>query len=110
MTLNITATVTVTDFIEAPVCESCSDYVDFPDNKLIQIDDGSIHEGTWVHYGNHEERCPGQDDDDTEDVAEPTRTRDGKWFVVAFDSSGSEVIGSRSARPAVVDSTAVAAS
>lgn len=94
--------ITLIDFIEAPVCETCCDYVDYPNNKLIQIKDGSIEDGRWVHYGNHEERCPGQDDDDTEDVAEPLLSRDGKWFIVAFNCDGSTVFGTRRVVPAEV--------
>lgn len=71
---------TAAEFVKAPVCATCSDYVDYPGNKLIARD------GEWLHYETAESRCPGQEDDDTDDEAEPLM--EGDRYVVAYDESG----------------------
>jgi hypothetical protein len=77
--------VTLASFIEAPVCANCHDYVDFPDCKLI------VRRRGWVHYGTGGVRCPGQENDGTDDRGEPLI--DHGWYVVAFDSLGLPVCG-----------------
>ena len=77
--------ITLATFIEAPVCANCHDYVDFPDCKLIARRRG------WVHFGTGSVRCPGQDDDSTDDRGDPL-IEHGR-YVVAFDPLGLPVRG-----------------
>lgn len=77
--------VTLANFIEAPVCANCCDYVDFPDCKLIARKRG------WVHFGTGSVRCPGQEDDDTDDRGEPLI--DSGWYVISFDPAGQPICG-----------------
>ena len=78
-------TATLASFIEAPVCANCSDYVNFPGCKLISRRRG------WLHFSTGELRCPGQEDDDTDDRGEPLIVR-GR-YVIGFDSVGLPVCG-----------------
>lgn len=52
-------------FEAAPCCGSCYDCVD--DCKIVERKRG------WVHVSNNSVRCPGQEDDDTDDRAYPLR-------------------------------------
>jgi hypothetical protein len=77
--------ITFTGFIEAPVCATGVDYVDFPGCKLIARKRG------WVHFSTGDVRCPGQEDDDTDDRGEPLIDR-GR-YVIGFDPVGLYVCG-----------------
>lgn len=50
----------------APTCDNCDDYVDEPGCRIVWRKRG------WVHVANNSVRCPGQEDDDTDDRAEPS--------------------------------------
>lgn len=49
---------------QPPVCANCHEYAG-ADARIIQ------RAGEWVHISTDEARCPGQGEDDTDDVAEP---------------------------------------
>jgi len=75
----------------APLCETCYDYVD--DCKVVLVD------GEWVHIENGLARCPGQEDDDTDDTAAPLTSPDNgraltaRHYVIGFDGAGHEILG-----------------
>lgn len=92
--------VTLAGFIEAPVCANCYDYVDFPGCKLIARQRG------WVHFSSGQRRCPGQEDDDTDDRGEPLIVRG--WYVIGFHPMGLPVCGTVRAVTAAVPSPAPA--
>lgn len=69
---------------QAPVCENCYDYAD--DSKIVERKRG------WVHVCNNSMRCPGQEDDDTDDRAEPLRDWRTGRYVVGFDKDGNDVL------------------
>lgn len=57
------------------VCRTCVDYAE--DHAVLVLVDGE-----HVHECNGSARCPGQEDDDTDDVAEPMSFTD---FLDEFD-------------------------
>lgn len=76
-----------------PLCATCYDYVD--DSQVV------LRKGGWVHAKTDSAYCPGQEDDDTGDYAEPLTSPDrgepleSRHYVVGFDDDGYEVLGER---------------
>jgi hypothetical protein len=81
---------------EAPLCATCYDYVDDCKVVLAEISDA---ERIWVHISNGVARCPGQEDDDTDDTAAPLTSPDNgqrlidRRYVVGLTEDGHEVLG-----------------
>ena len=62
------------------VCATCEDYVDDPRLRETAEGDEDTHGEGWVHTYTGSSRCPGQEDDDTDDHAEPRHTTIGEAF------------------------------
>ena len=85
---------------QAPLCENCYDYADDP--KIVQRKRG------WVHVCNNSVRCPGQEDDDTDDRAEPLRDWRTGRYVIGFVDAGEVFQGTeRSTKRVLAGNTGV---
>ena len=74
----------------APLCSNCFGYVAVPDCKIV------LRQRGWVHLGTNSVRCAGQDDDSTDDRADPM-IRGGQYVTDVDDDTAVGDIGARSA-------------